>query len=179
MARVKYAFFIILGFFIGFFVGYYSTIFLLGACILEIPNTLKPLASGLLNFAPRPNFLSDVATFEAVVISIAIPVSFEIISRISERYESDILTRRFAQEWVVKQLPIYLIINIVLAITLRFFVKDEPASALWKPLAWLTFLGFLFVATVLFKFLRLTKGYMTEIEFILRRLFDEAEKSLK
>jgi len=174
-----YLLYFIGSFVIRFWAGFYSTIFDLASKILYLFAMTKPLTLDLLNFAPRPNFLSDVATFEAVVISIAIPVSFEIISRISERYESDILTRRFAQEWVVKQLPIYLIINIVLAITLRFFVKDEPASALWKPLAWLTFLGFLFVATVLFKFLRLTKGYMTEIEFILRRLFDEAEKSLK
>lgn len=179
MVRVKYVFFIILGYFVGFFAGYYSTIFFLRGYILEILNALKPLASGLLNFVPRPNFLSDVATFEAVVISIAIPLSFEIISRISGRYESDILTKRFAQEWVVKQLPIYLIIDIILAITLRFFVNDSPSCVLWKLLAWLAFLGFLLVAVVLFQFLWLTKHYMTEIEFVLNRLFDEAEKSLK
>jgi len=147
--------------------------------IINVFSTFKLLASHLLNFIPRPNFLSDVAAFEAVVISIAIPLSFEIISRISERYQSDILTKRFSQEWVVRWLPVFLIFNIVIAITLRFFVEDVPTTSLWKPLAWITLIGFLFVAWALIKFLRLLKNYMTETEFILNRLFDEAEKSLK
>jgi len=175
----KYLLFIILSFFVGLFVGYYSTIFLLRAQILDALNAFKPLASELLNFTPRPNFLSDVAAFEAIVISIAIPLSFEIIARISERYQSDVLTKRFGQEWVVRWLPLFLIGNIVVAITLRFFVKDVPVISLWKPLAWLTLIGFLFVSCALLKFFILLKKYMTEIEFILNRLFDEAEKSLK
>lgn len=83
------------------------------------------------------------------------------------------------REWEIKWLPIFLIANIIIAVVLRFFVNDNPISGLWKILAWLTFAGFLIVAGALFKFFVLLKKYMTDMEFILRELFDEAEKLLK
>lgn len=135
-------------------------------------NTLKKIVLSFSSFTPTPNFLSDVAAFEAVIIALAIPLSFEIVSRISERYKSEVITKKFIQEWEIKWLPIFL----VLAVTLRFFINDNPNSALWKVLAWTTFAGFLFVAIILFKFLAGLKLYMTDTESILNKLFDEAEK---
>lgn len=128
---------------------------------------------------PTPDFLSDVAAFEAAVIALAIPLSLEMVSRISERYQSEVITKKFLQEWENKWLPILLIANIIVAVSLRFFVDDKPTSDIWKILSWLTFAGFLFITVVLIKFFILLKKYITDMEFILKELLNEAEELLK
>lgn len=126
-------------------------------------------------FNPDPTFLSDVAAVEAVVIAIAIPLSFEIISRISERYQSEVISNRFAQSWTVIWLPRFLILNIILAVSLRFFINDNPSSGLWKYLAWVTFVGFLLIAVTFLKFILRLSHYMTDTRFTLEELYNEAE----
>jgi len=141
---------------------------------------MNDILKSIINFTPTPDFLSDVATFEAVVIGLAIPLSFEIVSRISERYQSEVITKKFIQNWEIKWLPVFLIANIVMAIALRFFVHDNLVWIMWKILAWITFIGFLFIAGIfLFKFLPKLKRYMTDTNFILNEFFNEAEKLLK
>ena len=144
---------------------------------------LTQLISKLINLlptpSPKPDFLSDVAAFEAAVIALAIPLSLDMVSRISERYQSEVITKRFLQEWSIKWLPRLLIINIIIAVSLRFFVDDNPTSAIWKILSWGTFSLFLFIIAVLIKFLYLLKKYLTDMEFVLTELFYEAEKLLK
>lgn len=138
-------------------------------------NALSPL----FNFTPAPDFLSEVAAFEAVIIALAVPLSFEIVSRISERYQSEVISKRFVQEWEIKWLPIFLIGNIILAVTLRFLVHSEPTSVIWKIFAWITFGVFLFIAIILLRFFAKLKCYMTDTEYVLNKLYDEAEKLLK
>lgn len=132
------------------------------------------------NFSPTPDFLSDIAAFEAVVIALAIPLSFEIVSRISERYQSEVISRKFIQNWSIKLLPIFLIFNMIFSISLRFFINSNTTSIIWKLLAWITFAGFLIIAVIfLFGFIPKLKRYMTDSDYVLEELFNEAEKSLK
>jgi hypothetical protein len=134
------------------------------------------LKTFLSNFTPAPEFLSDVAAFEAVVIALAVPLSFEIVSRISERYQSEVITKQFIQEWEIKWLPIFLMINIILAVALRFFVQDNSSSGLWAIYAWIALAGFLFIAVILLKFIRKLKIYMTDTEQVLDKFYQNAEK---
>ncbi len=70
----------------GIIIGYILGLFNFGLKTVNyFLSNLKALFSPLTNFTPTPNFLSDIAAFEAVVIGLAIPLSFEIISRMSER----------------------------------------------------------------------------------------------
>lgn len=131
-------------------------------------------------FSPKPTFLSDIAAFEAVLIALSIPLSFEIVSRISERYGSEIIAQRFRDERSVKWLPRLLALNISLAIGLRFFVHDNPGTLMWKILAWIIMVIFLFVAALFWLgFLRTLGRYTTDIESVVDTLFGDAEKALK
>ena len=140
----------------------------------------KNVLNFLLNHTPTASFLSDIAMFEGVILALAIPLSFEIISRISERYQSEVITKKFFDvEWTVKWLPVFLIVNIIFAVALRFFVSDTLTSLVWRLFAWVTFAGFLFVAMIFLIFLKRLKRYISEPEFILDELFDEAKKLLE
>ena len=142
-------------------------------------NEMGNLASQFLNFTPEPNFLSDIAAFEAVIIGLAIPLSMDIISRISERYHSDVISNRFVHEWEVKWLPYLLIVNIILAIFLRFLWPDEPKSILWSISAWIIIILFVLIAIIFILYINKLKKYSGNTYFILEDLYDEANKYFK
>jgi hypothetical protein len=143
-------------------------------------GVLRSIIAFLSDFTPNPTFLSDIAAFEAVVIAIAIPLSFEIVSRISERYESEVISRRFHTHWTIKWLPFLLIANIIIAVVLRFLTNKNPTTLLWKLAAWITLVVFLVIAVVLlFRFIPRLRHYMTEPDLVLEDLFNEAETLLK
>lgn len=145
----------------------------------KLNKTVLLIMDSILSFTPTPNFLSDIAAFEAVLIAIAIPLSFEIVSRISERYQSEVITKTFIQEWEIKWLPKFLVLNITLAIVLRFFVDSNPSSSIWLFFAWVTFIFFLFIVGVLLKFTAKLKHYMTDTGYVLNKLYEEAERFIK
>lgn len=178
---IKNKFFLcITSFIVGFIVGHVlsTPIFELKILNIYLDNLDNSIAQ-ILSFTPTPNFLSDVAAFESVVIAIAVPLSFEIVSRISERYQSEVISKQFLQEWEIKWLPRFLMVNIVLAIALRFFVQNNPSSVEWRIFAWITFAVFLSIATIFLSFIEKLKRYMIDTELILEELYDEAEKFLE
>ena len=120
-----------------------------------------------------------MAAFEAVIIGLAVPLSLDIVSRISERYQSEVISKQFIEEWEVVLLPRFLMVNIFLAIGLRFFVADEQSSIIWKILAWITLVSFLVIGIIFVKFIKKLENYITNPEFILDGLYDKAEKSLE
>src|SRR4030042_5679685 len=123
--------------------------------ILQIMNSgLSFHQEGGFDWTPEPDFLSNIAAFEAAIIALAVPLSFQMVSRISERYESDVITRQFLSEWAINLFPMFLIINILLAITLRVAVDGEPVSLQWKILAWIIFGLFVVVLFILGEFIQ-------------------------
>lgn len=133
----------------------------------------------MISFSPNVNFLSLVVAFEAAIIAIAIPLSFNIVSRISERYQSEVLVKKFFKEWEIKCLPLFLIINILTVIILRFFVSDKPDSCEWNIAAWIILVFFIVCIFVLWRFFNKMKRYTTDTGYLLGRLFDDTEKIFK
>ena len=116
--------------------------------------------------------LSDISAFEAIVISIAIPLSFVIVSRISERYKSGVISKRFMKEWEILVLPFLLIFNIILSIGISFFSKTISPNV-FKLLALISFVGFISGVIILILFFFKVKKYMLDPNFILKRLLDD------
>ena len=143
-----------ISFLVGLILGYILGFFKLHTFL---PNLLPKIS---INFSwfnwlgqvnPNPNFLSDVAAFEAAIIAFLVPLSIEIISKISERYNSDVITRSFENNWANKILPPFLLINIVAAIVLRFLVQDDINSLTWKISAWIVLLVFICIAFAIWR----------------------------
>ncbi|PIR88863.1 MAG: hypothetical protein COU07_04140 [Candidatus Harrisonbacteria bacterium CG10_big_fil_rev_8_21_14_0_10_40_38] len=128
---------------------------------------------------PNPTFLSDVAAFEAAIIAFLVPLSIEIISKISERYNSDVITRSFNNTWENKILPPFLLINIVAAILLRFFVQDDINSVVWKILAWIVLLVFIYIAFAIWRIINRIKTFMSDTKSVISQLYEDVEKSIE
>lgn len=143
--------------------------------ISEIVDKIRKRFSG--EFTPAPNFLTDVAVFEGVVIAIMVPLSFEMITRFSAGYNSDVFNWHFFDNWIIRTLPVFLLGNISLAITLRFFVSNSPSTGMWKLLAWMVFLGFIAMTILFSLYIRTFKRGLSP-ENVLNDLFDDAEQLL-
>lgn len=140
---------------------------------------LKNAFSMLINISPNPTFLSDVAAFEAVIIAFLVPLSIEIISKISERYNSEVIIRTFENRWENKILPPFLLINIIAAIALRFLVEDNVDSLSWKIAAWVILLVFIFIAFAIWRVIIRIKTFISDTKTIVNQLYRDVEESLK
>ncbi len=125
---------------------------------------------------PSMTAFSDIIAFEAVVIAIAIPLSFDIVSRISERYQSEVIANHFSQYWEIKILPWVLISNIVFSISVKFVLKDTMSQNISSAINWIVFLWFLGGIFVLWRFVNRLKQYVINPHFVLEELLDEAEE---
>lgn len=128
---------------------------------------------------PNPTFLSDVAAFEAVIIAFLVPLSIEIISKISERYNSDVIIRSFDNTWENKILPPFLLINIVAAIVLRFFIQDDIDSVIWKIFAWIVLFVFIYIAFAVWRVINRIKTFMSDTKSVINQLYEDIEKSIE
>ncbi|MEA5511432.1 hypothetical protein VB715_16790 [Crocosphaera sp. UHCC 0190] len=129
-------------------------------------------------FTPSTVFLSDIIAVQAAVISIAIPISFDVISRISERYKSSAIINKFNQQWQVQILPLLLIVNIGLSVCLKFFITNEP-KFFWEIFfLWLAFVCFLIVLVVLALFFNIVKNYSVNTSYLLNQIYQDIDKNL-
>ena len=154
---------------------------------LALPYAVLPFSSvmvvawllslvGAFRFSPSADFLTLAAAFEAMAASVVIPLSLDMASRISERYQSEVITRAFIQTYEVRLFPALAISSIIFTILLRFFTNSNHLSSIGKLLAWGALLGFLAVAGNLFLFIAKLRMFLTNVDFILDGLFDDAER---
>ncbi len=127
---------------------------------------------------PSTQFLVAAAAFMGTVLSVAIPLSFHIVSRIADRYDSDVIVRDFKRRVVVKCLPLLAAIGVSWTVFLRFLIKDTTQSPYWPICAWIALALFGFTVVFLGALSRLVMKYAFDSNYVLKRLFDAAEKAL-
>lgn len=159
---------------IGIYIGY----FLSAKFSLNHLGNLSVIRF-FISVTPNPKFLSDVAAFQAVILAFLLPLSIEIISRLSERYKSEVVSSLFKNRWENILFPYVLIFNIILAIVMRFFVDDNFNNGLTLFLAWLVLLVFLFNAYLTFRVVAITKSMISDTKILLGLLFKKVEDYLE
>jgi len=119
----------------------------------------QPHLKWILNIRANPAFLSDIAAIEAAIIAFLVPLSIEIISKISERYNSDVITRAFTRKWENRILAPFLLVNIFAAVALRFFIKDDTNAIWWSFTSLIVLIVFMFVAFLIWRVINHIKTY--------------------
>ncbi len=138
----------------------------------------------MIDFTPNIGFISDLVVFEVGVFAFVVPLSFEVISRISERYQSETISKRFIKEKVVIALPFLTLVNAFIAIVLRFFSDTILECDKQIPMFWILgsyiVLFFLFTsALLLIYFLLRAVKYATDTDFIMEQLLNDAQNSIR
>lgn len=120
----------------------------------------------------RNGFLSDVLAFQTALLALLIPLSFDVISRISDRYKSEIIIKRFQREPIFLSLTGTLIINITYMLFLRFFENNTQVFSEFS--LFLALLSIIFLSL----FLLLVSNY-TNISYIKKKLLRSASNVIK
>jgi len=148
---------------LAFCAGYYSLGLLLMCFKLPLANF---------------DFLSDILAFEAVIAGLVIPLGVEIISRISEQYESEMISKTFSNNWVIKYFPYFLMLNIFLNLALIFAKHLWEKSANGNILAWLSLIFGFFAGLWLLGFIAVLSHH-TQTRYVVKELLKNARQTIR
>lgn len=141
-------------------------------------SSLTNFSEALSDFLPNINFLTDVIAFEATAFALIIPLTIDILFRISERYDSDVIPKLFMKNikfhvWVIA-------ISIALNVSLRFKMEEPvPNTIFWKIGAWVIYLSFIFVSWVLVRYLIRFINFASDTKYVKEQLLKDAKKSIR
>ncbi len=166
---------------LGLTLGYWLDLIRLHSRIAEkvLIQAYTFISNSFSSFTPDVAFLSDIIAFQGAVIAIAYPLSLEIVSRISERYSSNVIIEKFSNEWIVKALPYLIITNVIIAASLKFFYVGELSILLPKILAWLTIIIFILSTILLIIFFNILKSYAVNSKHLIDQLLIDMKELIK
>ena len=148
---------------------------------LQMEGLLRIMLESSMSWLPiaNPDFIIAIITFEVGTIAVAIPLSLDILSRLSERYKSDVLIKIFKGDISTNNYVIIVVSKIVLGVILIFSSNPEKIPFLWNCLAWIFGIFFIWVAFCFAKILIKITLYISDSDFITEVLFKNAEESIK
>jgi len=129
-----------------------------------------------IHFNPNIDFLSDIATFGGVIISLAIPISINMVTRISERYKSEIISNKFLKHWDFYFLFVLVIVDIIFSVCLRFLITCKINDLTWVILQWFMLFIFILLISIFVKFCIRIFKFISNPNYILDLLYKDAEK---
>jgi hypothetical protein len=129
---------------------------------------------------PNPEFLSDIVTFETVLLGIAIPLSYSFVINFAEKVGSIKIYKIFFSKFITVFLSSFLFINILLSILLRLITSNDSNS---NPsisvvfLEYLLFLSALLISYCFYKFIN-TVAEFTNIKKVGEITYSSIEDDL-
>lgn len=129
-------------------------------------NTNSSNIKALTNASPK---LAEIIAFHIALIAFFIPLSVEMVGRISERYGSSIISRHYKRE-IIPQLIFYLSIsNVLLSVFLIFFSNSV------RILDYLSLGIFTITLLLIIAFLRTLYLYLTDIDWVIGKLIRDVK----
>jgi len=140
----------------------------------SISSGMKSIIMFFFKFNPGSDFLSDIATFESVLIGVAIPISLQVVIWTADRYKDHEIAQFFIKEPLYRLQYFLVLANITFVIFLKF-LNIFPPLVLWVIFFWL-----IAVIIVFYKFIKLVEQYATNTDkLLLKKLKHHVEIILK
>lgn len=123
----------------------------------------EKLINFIINFAPTPDFLSDIAAFEGILIGVSIPISLQVVTWVVDRYSDQEIAQFFIKEPLYRAQYLLFLPSIIIAILLRFLNISNSL------ILWLIFFLLVINIFIFYKFIRLVEQYATNTDKLLLR----------
>jgi len=135
------------------------------ACFNVFKSNLSFYCRIIEESAVSQNFLSDIITFEGILIGVAIPISMQVVNWVSNKYKGTNLSKIFADE-ILYKLQYYLLLgNIFIAIYAKMVEISNKFSLL------LLFIWFFINMVIFFCFVKLVERYTVEPDkYLIKKL---------
>ena len=149
--------------------------------LIGVALAFHPIWNFFKTLSPSKGALVNIATIEGVLITIALPLSFEIVSRISERYGSESVINSFLHEWINKLLLVYLIFNISVVVFMSEASSKimQASEVAWQIISWVVFILFIVGLGLFAYFTRVLNRYVADPSYVTEKLAVEAEEALE
>ncbi len=121
--------------------------------------------------------LTDIITFEVTIFAFLIPLSIDIITKLSERYQSEIVVDVFENNFFVRNNSFILLINIGFAIFIRMI--NFSNSNLIDFFTILIFIIFIILSFMIINVIWRIKLFSTNPDAIIDEIFKEFEEILE
>jgi len=140
---------------------------------------MQTIANVFDSITPDGLFLLAAAGFLGVIMAFLVPLSVEIISKVSAKYSSDIIVRLYKRSFINRIFTGLLLFTLGAMITTRFFISDEFLSSfLGKSIMW-SLLTLSTIITVLIGYLiRRMEKFISDDSMPLKILYNDIRKSL-
>lgn len=149
--------------------------------IIKVEDEVLPkFIKGICYMSLDSNYLVAIIAFYGAVIAFFIPFTIEMSNKLKAQYGSEIISKKFESEKIVKKLYIKLLINTFIASGILLFQKDLIGITL---LIFNTIIFFIFIYSIIiffdiFKYVNLLRKY-TDTDRVLDMLQKEIEDAVK
>lgn len=140
---------------------------------------METLVSNIAATIPDPLFLVIAAGFLGVIMAFLIPLSIEIISKVSAKYNSDVIVRLYKDSFINRIFTYLLLFAIAAMMTTRFFNSESfLESATGKIIMW-SILSLSILITILIGYLiRRMDRFISDDAMPLAILYKDVAKAL-
>lgn len=147
--------------------------------VIPFTGWISTLYTLLKSVAINPSFLSDVTAFNVAIFALWIPLTIEIITRISDRYKSEVIVSAFERKPINRYLVRVLMLNLILAVGLRFSITENTLTATEEMISWVVMVLFLVSCGMLIKSISILKTFAYKTDYVLQELIDDVKKIFK
>jgi hypothetical protein len=154
----------------------YSAIYnYVSACQVEPLGAVKSFFEVMKLWGNNPAILSDIIAFDIGVLLFWIPLSINIISRISDRYNSEVIVGVFERRWENRWLPKLLTASLTIAVPLKFMMTDVIYT-FENIFMWIVLILFLITLFIVYASIKTVTDYSCRTDDILKGLINDAQK---
>lgn len=120
-----------------------------------------------------PNLILNVSAFQIAILAFLIPLSFDMVSKISDKYNSDVISRFFSKRILPKWYQLMALLSIFLLVLIGAFPVSETLAIILTLTIFI--LNCIWVGWFLYKF----RLYLESPIRVVQELVTDAKEALK
>ena len=145
---------------------------------LLICNIVRSVFEKLLSINPSHHFIEIIASLVISILAFLIPLSISIISKVSERYGSDVVSGIFKQKWFNKIAKYLLAFEIFLIILLEFVGESIPILYL-KIIDWFILSLSFFILYITIRIINEIIKFISDNRYVINELAKNIEEIIE